>query len=210
MARERINTGSVAVRALRPINPKGAGGWRIAEGRVAADSPEAAASFAADLIASLKAHSALEDARPAPDGTVDLGSGVACKGDKGTTYGCLATFHIAGCGYKYGTVGELRKATDVGLADLVDRYRAERGIVDTVAPPAPPAPVAKTRKVASRRTAEPTPIPAPAPTPAPTGMGACDRCGRTDWKTPAGRAWHVDNNPDCAKYRKPGKHAYAA
>ncbi len=40
-------------------------------------------------------------------------------------------------------------------------------------------------------------------------LAPCERCGRADWRTEAGRTWHVENNPDCAKYRKPERHVYA-
>lgn len=38
----------------------------------------------------------------------------------------------------------------------------------------------------------------------------CARCGRADFKTDKGRSWHVENNPDCAKYARPERHAYVA
>lgn len=41
------------------------------------------------------------------------------------------------------------------------------------------------------------------------GKAPCPRCGRSDWRTAAGRTWHLENNPDCAAYRKPARHAYA-
>lgn len=39
---------------------------------------------------------------------------------------------------------------------------------------------------------------------------ACERCGRADFKTDKGRAWHVENNPECAKYARADRHAYVA
>jgi hypothetical protein len=41
------------------------------------------------------------------------------------------------------------------------------------------------------------------------GKLPCPRCGRSDWRTPKGRTWHIENNPDCGKYRRPDRHQYA-
>jgi hypothetical protein len=38
--------------------------------------------------------------------------------------------------------------------------------------------------------------------------GVCPRCGRSDFRTENGRAWHVANAPDCTRYVNPGKHEY--
>jgi hypothetical protein len=40
-------------------------------------------------------------------------------------------------------------------------------------------------------------------------LAPCERCGRSDFRTAGGRDWHRANNPDCSKYRKPERHAYA-
>lgn len=36
----------------------------------------------------------------------------------------------------------------------------------------------------------------------------CHRCGRADFATDNGRAWHLENNPGCAKSRRPDKYQY--
>lgn len=36
----------------------------------------------------------------------------------------------------------------------------------------------------------------------------CPRCGRSDWRGPKGRSWHLAENLDCARYRKPERHEY--
>lgn len=188
----KVPTGQAGTQALRPIWKDG--GWRIAEGRVAAESPEAAASFAADLLASLRAHSAVEDARPRPDGS----GHDPCEGARTGVYGCSTRVHTAGCQY---SIGSPIPPLSAEMRALAARFAAGRPPVESAAKKAP-----------SRRTrtaVKPEPIVAPAAVTT-AGIGPCGRCGRTDWRTAAGRAWHVANNPDCAKYRKPGRHQYAA
>lgn len=36
----------------------------------------------------------------------------------------------------------------------------------------------------------------------------CHRCGRADFATDRGRTWHLENNPGCAKSRKPERYTY--
>jgi hypothetical protein len=36
----------------------------------------------------------------------------------------------------------------------------------------------------------------------------CHRCGRADFATDKGRAWHLEHNPSCAKRRQPERHTY--
>lgn len=38
----------------------------------------------------------------------------------------------------------------------------------------------------------------------------CPRCGRSDFRTANGRAWHVANAPDCRRYVNREKHSYQA
>lgn len=67
----------------------------------------------------------------------------------------------------------------------------------------------KTKTATNRRTGT-QPVMAPRVVAQDGGpKGPCPRCGRSDWRTPAGRTWHVENNPDCAKYRRTDRHQYA-
>lgn len=38
--------------------------------------------------------------------------------------------------------------------------------------------------------------------------GPCPRCGRADFRTEKGRAWHLANVPACTAYVRPGRHEY--
>lgn len=38
--------------------------------------------------------------------------------------------------------------------------------------------------------------------------GPCHRCGRSDFRTEAGRSWHVANVPTCTAYVRPDRHEY--
>jgi len=37
----------------------------------------------------------------------------------------------------------------------------------------------------------------------------CPRCGREDWRSRRGREYHVRENQDCLRWRKPERHVYA-
>jgi hypothetical protein len=88
------------------------------------------------------------------------------------------------------------------LSALAARLDARRGIVRE-------APAPKIEKPRKRRMAAAAPVMAPATVAVDGGkLAPCERCGRTDFATAAGRAWHVANNPDCVKYRKPDRHQY--
>lgn len=39
--------------------------------------------------------------------------------------------------------------------------------------------------------------------------GPCPRCGRSDFRTEAGRAWHIASVPACRSYVRPDRHDYA-
>jgi hypothetical protein len=178
MAAQRINTGTVAVKAPRPVWDRKSG-WRVVEGRVAADSPEAAASFAADIVASLAARR----------------TGEAMRAELGWLP--LSNVHHSGVlpGHDDDREGPTLAECD---------WRGTSCVL-TLAPVAAPEPPRRTSTVAKV-----APRPKPAPSPRSDDMSPCERCGRSDWRTSAGRAWHVANNLDCEKYRKPGRHQYAA
>ena len=83
---------------------------------------------------------------------------------------------------------------------LAERFSAMRGIVSApIVEKKTPTPRASRSKVAPAATA-------PA---IPKGDRVCPRCLRVDFKTDKGRTWHVENNPECTRYVKPGEHAYA-
>ena len=77
------------------------------------------------------------------------------------------------------------------IEDWQDEYAAaELGIVSAVVWEADPEPLAPWPSVAAAKVAP------------------CPRCGRSDFRTDGGRAWHVDNAPDCKRYVNPQKHEY--
>jgi len=51
-------------------------------------------------------------------------------------------------------------------------------------------------------------MPEPEPIRLAKGLEPCPRCGRNDWRSKRGRAYHVDENPDCLRWRKPERHTY--
>lgn len=221
----KLNTGTVAVRALRPVRAKG-GVWTIQDGRVAARTAQEAESFAADLVASLVAHRAIEDARPAPDGSAPYiqhpaspwaGSvdyritdklrrasvPLCSRGGTGNTGGYIPT--------RESQSGWRVQDAEHGDITYVMSYVDDVETVDYTAPAIvarspEPAPQKNTRKP---RMVKPAPAPERLAT---TGgqLDPCPRCGRADFRTAIGRAWHLDNNPACHKYRKAEKHHYIA
>jgi len=65
-----------------------------------------------------------------------------------------------------------------------------------------PAVIIETEVSAQRRTAEPRK--------ARTDLAPCPRCGRADWRTADGRAYHVDKLTACATFARPERHVYVA
>lgn len=70
-------------------------------------------------------------------------------------------------------------------------------------------PSVKAQKAPKRAVKPAAPVMAPRVEAHDGGTLLCARCGRSDFRTPKGRDWHLANNPDCAKYRKSERHAYA-
>lgn len=52
-------------------------------------------------------------------------------------------------------------------------------------------------------------MPEPEPIRRAQGLDPCPRCGRNDWRSKRGREYHVNENPDCLRWRKPERHVYA-
>lgn len=221
-ARAIIDTGQVAIRALRPIHRKGQP-WTIQEGRIAGDSAEDAQAFADALVASMRAHREMEDARPAA-----VAAGKVARPAPAWPVSkrrivetsvplCHVQYHADGAAIPSYQSG-WHHGGDTVVIRYADDVRVTSRLVDAPLP-APrrvaPAPVvAPVRKVAARKVAPRKVAPvAAAPVMAPTivasdSIAPCDRCGRADWKSSNGRAWHVANNPECSKYRKVGRHVY--
>ncbi len=69
------------------------------------------------------------------------------------------------------------------------------------------------RKIESRpepRMVAPAPVASPRKPERGYRPAPCSRCGRNDFSTDKGRAWHLANNPSCANRRKPERHSYIA
>lgn len=193
----KMRTYATYTKLLAPTR-KG-GHWSIREMPVGADSSEDAEAFAAAIVASLKG---LPDRLPAEYAVPP------CDPGKCRPFGANdRTVHTAGCDMlaSAAPAQELAggRTSRAAIEALAERFRAMRGIPLTTIEPKPEK--IKPKRVA--RTAKAAPPP-PAPV-IPKGDRVCPRCLRVDFRTDKGRTWHVENNPECTRYVKPGEHAYA-
>lgn len=173
-----------------PVRAKGDGAYVVRSVKVAVnDGHDAtdAGAFATALRASLAQYRAAHPAVP------------ASGRDETRPLDGQPRAHYAG------THDVRRLRDDRGLAELAAAFAARRGrpYSHVVTPAEATASLAAyraerkaARKPRARRIVAASPL-------------ACERCGRTDFRTPAGRAWHVENNPGCASLRK-AHHVYAA
>jgi hypothetical protein len=188
----------------------------------AGETAEDALAFAAAVNASYEGHLAREAARPGPKFTL-----APCDhpvNDYGEYFGDGHPVHVGCAVAKSGRGAQAVYGDRSGIYALAREYNLKRyGVPERKPVPmtakaakaytlsvgtAPRRADRKSKIQAKRRTAAP-PVMAPAIVATDGSKAPCPRCGRSDWRTPKGRAWHVENNPECGKYRRPDRHEYA-